>query len=133
KPKREDRERFKLTGRNVLDLLDLKIDPGSNLLGDRWLTRDGCAFVIAPSGHGKSSFSLKAAICWAIGRIAFGIKPSQPIRILIIQSEDDDAESKKFVQLIRKMKLTEEEQRLLRANTHFEYRRDLSGDRFINA
>jgi hypothetical protein len=123
----------KLTGRSIFDLLDLQIDPVTNLLGDRYLTQEGSMFIIAPSGHGKSSFAIQAAICWAIGRVAFGIKPVRPLRILIVQSEDDDAESKKFAQVIRKLKLTPKERDLLRANTRFEFRRNLHGESFIAA
>jgi AAA domain len=131
--KEPQEEVFHLSGRNILDLLDLEIDPSSNLLGDRWLTRDGCGFIISPSGHGKSSASIKVAISWAIGRIAFGINPARPLRIVVTQSEDDDADSKKFSQIIRKMKLTDKELELLKNNTRFEFRRDLTGDRFIKA
>jgi hypothetical protein len=129
----EELKKFKLSGRSVVDLLDLEIDPATNLLGDRWLPRDGSAFVIAPSGHGKSSMALQATILWSIGRVAFGIKPIRPLRILFLQSEDDDAESKKFVQLIRKLGLTPKEIELMRQNTRFEFRRDIAGQDFIDA
>ena len=129
----DDREHYRLSGRTVLDFLDIAIDPKTNLAGNRWLTRDGSAFVIAPSGHGKSSLAMQLAICWSINHIAFGIKPARALRILIVQSEDDDAETQKFVQMIRKMKLCEEELNTLRENTRFEFQRSLSGDRFIQA
>jgi hypothetical protein len=129
----DEEEIFKLSGRNIYDLMDLEIDPETNLLGNRWLTRDGSAFVIAPSGHGKSSWVMQSVCCWSIGRIAFGIHPARPLRILVLQSEDDDAESKKFAQIIRKMKLTPEEVAVLRSNTRFEYLRSLTGAKFILA
>jgi hypothetical protein len=122
-----------LSGRTLLDFLDIAIDPKTNLAGNRWLTVDGSAFVIAPSGHGKSSLAIQLAICWAIGRIVFGIKPARSLRILIVQSEDDDAETKKFVQMIRKLKLNETEFESLRNNTRFEFQRSLTGDKFIKA
>jgi hypothetical protein len=115
-----------LSGRTVLDFLEIKIDPMTNLVGNRWLTTDGSAFVIAPSGHGKSSLAMQLTICWAIGRSAFGIKPARPLRILFTQSEDDDAETKKFVQMIRKMELSPEELETLKKNTRFEFHRTLS-------
>jgi DnaB-like helicase N terminal domain/AAA domain len=121
------------SGKTLPDFLDIEIDPLTNLAGNRWLTRDGSGFVIAPSGHGKSSLANQLAICWSIGKIAFGIKPARPLRILIVQSEDDDAETKKFVQMIRKMGLTEQQLQMLRTNTRFEFQRSLSGDKFIEA
>jgi RecA-family ATPase len=125
--------KYKLSGRTILDFLDLEIDPQTNLLGDRWLTKGSGAFVIAPSGHGKSSTANQMTVSFAVGRVAFGIKPARPLRILVLQSEDDDAETKKFVQMIHKMNLTEEERKLLIENTRFEYRNDLTGSEFIAA
>lgn len=129
----EKAEAFTLRGRSLHDFLDIVIDPGSNLLGNRWLTREGSLFVVAPSGHGKSSFSIQCAIHWALGRVAFGIKPARPLKILLLESEDDDAENSSFVQVLRTMNLSAEEIDLLQANTRLEFRRDLSGDRFFNA
>jgi AAA domain len=126
-------EVFALTNRSLYDFLEVEIDPSSNLLGNRWLTREGSLFVVAPSGHGKSSFSIQCAINWALGRVAFGIKPARPLRLLIMESEDDDAENKSFVQIIRTMGLSPEEIELLCANTRLEFRRDLTGDRFFVA
>jgi AAA domain/Domain of unknown function (DUF3854) len=130
---RSERERCKLSGRNLLDFLDMSIDPLTNLAGDRWLTVGSGGFLIAPSGHGKSSISVALAISFAIGRAIFGIKPARPLRIMLIQSEDDDADTKKFTQVVRKMNLTKEEMRLLAENTRFEHRNDLTGQRFIEA
>ena len=132
-PPEPEPPKFILSGRSVLDYLDIVIDPKSNLLGNRWLTRDGSAFIIAPSGHGKSSFVAQVAILWSIGRTAFGIRPPKEWRILVIQSEDDDAETKKFVQMLRVFGLTRDEMLALKNNTRFEYRRDISGDKFIKA
>jgi hypothetical protein len=124
---------FELSHRNLADLIDVFIDPGTNLIGNRWLTKDGSLFVVAPSGHGKSSFCIQCMICWSLGRIAFGLKPSRPLRILMVESEDDDADNKAFVQVIRTMNLTQQEMDLLAANTRIEFRRDLSGNRFFEA
>lgn len=129
----EKTESFTLSGRSLLDFLDIQIDPQSNLLGNRWLTREGSLFVVAPSGHGKSSFSIQCAILWALGRVAFGIKPARPLRILLLESEDDDADNSSFVQVLRTMNLSKTDRELLAANTRLEFRRDLSGERFFQA
>jgi hypothetical protein len=47
---------------------------------------------VGPSGIGKSSFVLQAAICWALGIPLFGIKPARPMKMLIIQAENDDGD-----------------------------------------
>lgn len=128
-----DQDDYQLLNNSLADLLDVGIDPNSNLVGHRWLTRDGSMFVVAPSGHGKSSFCIQIAAYWSIGRTAFGFKPSRPLKILIVESEDDDADNKAFVQFIRTMNLSQEEMDLMNANTRLEFRRDLAGKRFFDA
>ena len=44
-----------------------------------WLRKGGGAFVVAPSGVGKSVFTIQAAICWALGKPAFGVEPVRPL------------------------------------------------------
>lgn len=126
-------EQFKILNHSLAYFIDVAVDPASNLLGLRWLTREGSLFVVAPSGHGKSSLCIQCVANWSIGRIAFGIKPSRPLRILVVESEDDDADNKAFVQVIRTMNLNQSEMDLLTANTRLEFRRDLAGDRFFSA
>ena len=129
----ESAEQFKLEDHSLAYFIDVSIDPASNLLGLRWLTREGSLFVVAPSGHGKSSLCIQCVANWAIGRIAFGIKPTRPLKILILESEDDDADNKAFVQVIRTMNLNQTEMDLLNINTRLEFRRDLTGERFFAA
>ena len=49
-------------------------------------------FIVAPSGLGKSTLSIQMAVLWCCGLIAFGITPHKALRILIIQSEDDQGD-----------------------------------------
>lgn len=62
------------------------------VLGNRWLCRGGSCLLIGPSGVGKSSLVLQFAICWALGRPAFGIKPSKALKVLVVQAENDDGD-----------------------------------------
>ena len=73
-------------------------------------------FVVAPSGVGKSVFSVQAAIEWGAGRAAFGIKPAQPLRVLIIQAEDDTGDVIEMAQIARHLRLTDAAVKLLREN-----------------
>jgi len=61
----------------------------NNLLGNRWLGRGMACLEVGPSGIGKSSLSFQKAVCWAIGRDAFGIKAVSPLKSLIVQAEND--------------------------------------------
>jgi AAA domain len=121
----------KLRGTSILDYAEREIDHSKNLLGTRWLSRQCGAFVVAPSGHGKSSFVVQVAICWACGRRAFAIQPARPLRILIVQAEDDDNDIIEMAQMIHRLNLSEQEQTLVRANTHVEWLNNVTGDRFF--
>ena len=82
-------------------LRDLAEPPPENenpnaLFKDGWLRKGGAAFFIAPSGVGKSVWSMQATILWSMGKPAFGIVPVRPLKIVIVQSEDDNEEMYAF-------------------------------------
>ncbi len=66
-----------------------------------WLRKGGGAFLIAPSGVGKSVWTTQAAICWALGKPAFGVAPVRPLKICVIQAEDDREEIAGFRNAVR--------------------------------
>lgn len=55
----------------------------------RFLCRGKSAWLLGPSGIGKSSLISEFAIAWALGSAAYGIRPSKPLKSLIIQAEND--------------------------------------------
>ncbi|MCY3024480.1 MAG: AAA family ATPase, partial [Planctomycetota bacterium] len=67
---------------------DFSDDPNT-LLGKRWLCRSGSCLVVGQTGIGKSSFSVQAAVLWALGEPLFGIEPIRPLKSLVIQAEND--------------------------------------------
>ena len=71
-------------------------DDPNELLKHRFLCRGGAMLLIGPTGVGKSSFTMQCAILWSLGREAFGIMPARPLRILIIQAENDGADLAEF-------------------------------------
>ncbi|PWU10698.1 MAG: hypothetical protein C5B50_24945 [Verrucomicrobia bacterium] len=62
------------------------------LLRNRYLCRGAGLLLCGPTGIGKSSLTLQCAILWAIGKPAFGMVPTGPLRSLIIQAENDDGD-----------------------------------------
>jgi len=71
------------------------------LFKNGWLRKGGGAFLIAPSGVGKSVLTVQAAICWALGQPFFGICPVRPLKIVVIQAEDDREEVAEFRNSVR--------------------------------
>ena len=72
-------------------------DP-DELLKDRFLCRGGGLLLVGPTGIGKSSLSSQAAASWALGRDFFGISPVRPLKILIIQAENNRGDIGEFRQ-----------------------------------
>jgi RecA-family ATPase len=122
----------KLTGASFLNFSQRTIDESKTLLGNRYLCRGGGAFIVAPSGQGKSVLVAQAAILWALGRLAFGIRPAKPLRILIIQAEDDEGDIIEMSQIIEHLGLSDEERVLVDANTQIEFVNDATGDEFLD-
>jgi 5S rRNA maturation endonuclease (ribonuclease M5) len=66
-------------------------DP-DELLKHRFLCRGGGAMLNGPTGVGKSSFIMQAAILWSLGKPFFGIEPARPLKSVIVQAENDDGD-----------------------------------------
>jgi hypothetical protein len=66
-------------------------DPGE-LLKNRFLCRGGALLFVGPTGVGKSACLVQAAFLWALGQPFFGIAPARPLRVLMIQAENDDGD-----------------------------------------
>lgn len=64
-------------------------DKSDNLLGDRFLTREGSWLIVAQSGVGKSVLAMQMAILFSLGRDFYGLKPTKPLKIAIIQAENN--------------------------------------------
>lgn len=59
----------------------------------------GCGmFQIGQSGIGKSTLMIQQGCQWALGRPFFGINPVRPLRILLVQSENDQGDCAETIQ-----------------------------------
>ena len=97
------------SGESILDLSNQTINADDILLGERYLCRGGGMFVVAPSGQGKSSMTIQMAILWGAGLPAFDIKPAYPLRVSIVQAEDDKGDCIEMARMINHLKLTNSE------------------------
>jgi hypothetical protein len=61
------------------------------LLGNGWFRRGDIGTFISTAGAGKSVAVTQMSMAWGIGRTYMGIKPQQPLRIILFSGEDDEA------------------------------------------
>jgi AAA domain len=120
-----------LRGASFLEYSHRAVNMENSLLGNRWLCRGGGAFIVAPSGHGKSVLATQGSIELACARVAFGIPGTRALRSLVVQSEDDDDDIIEFSRMIDYLKLTEAERQLVGLNTHCEFVNDAVGSKFL--
>jgi len=93
-------------------------DPNT-ILGNRWLCKGGSALIVSQAGVGKSSLMMQAAVHWAIGgRLDFfGIKGKRPLRVIIIQAENDFGDvAEAYQDVVAGAKLWPEERNTLNDN-----------------
>jgi hypothetical protein len=109
------------------------IDHTQTLLGLRYLCRSGGMFVVAPSGMGKSTLSLQMAVLWSCGLVAFGIPPRIALRILIVQSEDDEGDCTEMAQVMEHLGLSDQQKLMVEENTELIRCNDLVSYPFIEA
>lgn len=74
-----------------------EINLKKNLLGDRFLCIGGIMLFVAPTGVGKSTALYKMTASWSRGLSAFDIEPSRPLKILVIQGENDEDDMTEYV------------------------------------
>jgi AAA domain/DnaB-like helicase N terminal domain len=122
------------TATNLIGLADT--DPAifeiDNLLGNRFLCVEGGMLIVGPSGIGKSSANVQQDILWSLGRPAFGVKPSRPLRILCVQAENDDGDLAEMTRgICDHLKLTAEERRQVGENVIYIKEKSKTGDAFL--
>ena len=64
----------------------------------RFLCKGYGSWMIASSGIGKSSLAIQQAILWVLGRPFFGTFPVRKLRILFVQSENDEGDMAEPIQ-----------------------------------
>lgn len=80
----------------IMEPMNEKDNPDA-LFANGWGRRGHFALLVAPSGIGKSVISTQALVPWALGKPALvGSAPLFPLRVAVIQAEDDDTEMGEF-------------------------------------
>ena len=117
----------------VKDLMDFdpKKDP-DNLIGNRWLTRGSSMIISGGTGIGKSSLMMQIIIRWCLGIDFFGIKPVKPLKIGVIQAENDKGDlAEAFRGVTHTMRLSGDQMRHLNTNLEFRTETVRTGEQFL--
>ena len=123
---------YKLRGASIFNYANRAIKAEESLLNNRWLCRGCGAFIVAPSGQGKSTMALQAAACFACGGEAFGLKPNKiPLSSVIVQAEDIEGDVIQMAQVIHHLDLTPAQNALVDQHTWIETVNNIRGKAFI--
>ena len=117
----------------VKDLInfDPTKDP-DNLIGKRWLTRGSSMIISGGTGIGKSSMMMQIVIRWALGKDFFGIAPVRPLRIGIVQAENDKGDlAESFRGVVQGLNMGVSDIGMLQENLHFRTETVRTGDQFL--
>lgn len=99
---------------------DINHDPNHVIGHGRWLCRGGSLLITGQAGIGKSSFTMQMACSFALGRELFGIPVKHPLRVGVIQAENDDGDlASAFQGVTSAMNLTHGDRDTLKENLLF--------------
>ena len=113
-----DSESAQLMPLETLAAFERKEDP-NNVIGNRWLCKGGSMLLVSQSGVGKSSWSLQMMISLAVKRPFFGIEAKRPLRVVMLQAENDLGDvAEAYQDIVAGMNLYPDEARLLTENLH---------------
>lgn len=96
----------------------------------RWICQGYPFQIVGFSGTGKSSLAVHLAVHWALGKAPFGLKPVRPLRILMVQAENDFGDAAEGLKGAT-AKLVEPERRALKENLIFVRQSSKMGFEFV--
>jgi len=100
----------------AMKTFERKEDPNS-VIGNRWLCKGGSLLLVSQSGVGKSSFALQFLVSLCINRQFFGIKAKRPLRVVMLQAENDHGDvAEAYQDITAGMNLYASEQQTLDEN-----------------
>ena len=87
---------------NELLKLSEEDEKKESLFEGHWFHRGKAVALVSMSGAGKSVLTMQLCCAWACGRAAFGLKPLHPLKIMLIQGEDNKFASKDLYSSVKK-------------------------------
>jgi len=86
--KREKKVGPMLMNIEAMKTFERKEDPNT-VIGNRWLCKGGSLLLVSQSGVGKSSFAMQFLVSLCTHKEFFGIKAKRPLRVVMLQAEND--------------------------------------------
>ena len=116
----------------VKDLInfDPEKDP-DNLIGKRWLTRGSSMIISGGTGIGKSSLMMQIIVRWCLGLDFFGIKPVKPLKIGVIQAENDKGDLAEAFRGVIHRRFNLDQMNQLQKNLEFRTETIRTGEQFL--
>jgi len=118
-----------VTVKDLLDFDPLK-DP-DNLIGNRWITRGSSMIISGGTGIGKSSLMMQIITQWCLGLDFFGIAPIKPLKIGVIQAENDRGDLSEAFRGVINKRVSIEQMRQLHSNLEFRTETIRTGEAFL--
>ena len=116
----------------IKDLMDFDPDNDpDNLIGNRWITRGSSMIVSGGTGIGKSSLMMQIVIRWCLGLDFFGIKPVKPLKIGVIQAENDKGDLAEAFRGVVHKRFSLDQMNQLQKNLEFRTEAVRTGDQFL--
>ena len=116
----------------VKDLLDFdpEKDP-DNLIGNRWITRGSSMIISGGTGIGKSSLMMQIIVRWCLGLDFFAIKPVKPLKIGVIQAENDKGDLAEAFRGVIHKRFSLDQMNQLQKNLEFRTETIRTGEAFL--
>jgi len=99
----------------------------------RYLCKGYGSWFIGQSGLGKSSLAIQEAVLWCLGRPFFGVTPIRPLRVLFVESENDEGDMAEPIQgILDSIAITPAEVDLISETLKISRCRGLTGKDFFD-
>lgn len=119
---------------SVDDLITFdSINDPNNLVGNRWLVKGSSMIISGGSGIGKSSLVMQLIMQWGLGRGWFELYPDRPLKIGVIQAENDTGDLAEAFQGVAKgLNLADSDKEKLKEQLLFRTETVRTGDAFLD-